>query len=245
VEYLYIVFVNLKLRGFYFLPLHIYDDNSYFGSLSGSGKTVLGNKLKAKYKNKIVVKDLDNLRDEFITKTYDTSKNWGFEDAKYQLFIDNFIQHTKKPLIFVGLNDNNWGENKNLYYNLHATHTYYIDIDDMIVVKQKCMRFLTDELPEMLQKDEQMQKDITGNNPLFVKLTCKNIQRECGTKETIKENKKWKTNYKKQGYTFESREQIYNTVVKILNAALKKKKIKTKNTRKATPAKKNKTLKRR
>ena len=41
---------------------------------SGSGKTFLGNKLKEQFKtknkNKIVVKDLDVLRDEHIKKTY-------------------------------------------------------------------------------------------------------------------------------------------------------------------------------
>lgn len=31
---------------------------------SGSGKTILGNKLKEKFKNKIIVKDLDELLDE-------------------------------------------------------------------------------------------------------------------------------------------------------------------------------------
>ena len=41
---------------------------------SGSGKTTLGNKLKNEFKNKIVVKDLDDLRDEFI-KSYYGKKN--------------------------------------------------------------------------------------------------------------------------------------------------------------------------
>jgi len=41
---------------------------------SGSGKTFLGNQLKEKFGKKIVVKDLDELRDEHIKKTYDTSK---------------------------------------------------------------------------------------------------------------------------------------------------------------------------
>lgn len=40
---------------------------------SGAGKTTLGNKLKEKFKNKIVVKDLDDLRNEFIKKNI-----WGY-----------------------------------------------------------------------------------------------------------------------------------------------------------------------
>lgn len=36
-------------------------------------------------------------------------------------------------------------------------------------------------------------------------------------KKTIKQNNKWKKDYKKQGYKFMSRENIYKSVVKILN----------------------------
>ena len=44
-----------------------------------------------------------------------------------------------------------------------------------------------------------------------------NIERECGTKETLKINKMWEKDYDKQGYKFMSRENIYKSVVKILN----------------------------
>ena len=36
---------------------------------SGSGKTCLGNKLKEYFKSKIIVKDIDDLRRDFIKKT--------------------------------------------------------------------------------------------------------------------------------------------------------------------------------
>jgi hypothetical protein len=104
---------------------------------SGSGKTTLGDKLKKEFGDKIIVKDLDNLRNEFINETYDTSKSWGFEDIKYQKYINNFIKNQKKPLILVGLNDNEWGEDKNLYYNLYSQYNFYIEIDDKIITKQK------------------------------------------------------------------------------------------------------------
>ena len=71
---------------------------------SGSGKTTLGNKLKEHFKSKIVVKDLDILRDEHIKKTYDTSKGWSINEIKYQKFINEYIDKQKKPIIFVGLN---------------------------------------------------------------------------------------------------------------------------------------------
>ena len=107
--------------------------------------------------------------------------------------------------------------NKKLYYNVHSQYNYYIDIDDMLIVKQKCIRFLTDELKNMVTKNKAIIRDITENNEKFVRLIKENIERECGTKETFKINKMWKKDYEKQGYKFMSRENIYKSVVKILN----------------------------
>jgi adenylate kinase family enzyme len=181
---------------------------------SGSGKTTLGNKLKEQFKNNIVVKDLDNLRDEHIKKTYDTSKGWSIDEVKYQKYIDNFINKQKKPLIFVGLNDNPLGI-KNIYYNVHSQYNFYIDIDDKIILKQKCIRFLTDDLPSHI--DNQVINDIMDNNEFFIKQITKLIKNECSMKKMLKLNNKWKRDYKKQNYKFMSRENIYKSVVKILN----------------------------
>lgn len=102
---------------------------------SGSGKTFLGTKLKQHFKNKIVVQDLDNLRDEFI-KSFYGNKSWTYiDEPEYQNYIDNYIKQQKKPIVFVGLNDNTiFGKNKKLYYNVHSQHNYYIDIDDMTLI---------------------------------------------------------------------------------------------------------------
>jgi len=181
---------------------------------SGSGKTFLGNKLKAYFGNKIVVKDLDELRDEHIKKTYDTSKGWSINEVKYQQFIDNYINKQKKPLIFVGLNDNILGT-KNIYYNVHSQYNFYIDIDDKIILKQKCIRFLTDDLPSHL--DNTVIHDIMNNNEIFIKQIIKLIKRECSMNVMVKLNKKWKTHYEKQGYKLMSRENIYASILKILN----------------------------
>ena len=186
----------------------------HISGASGSGKTTLGNKLKEQFKSKIVVKDLDELRDEHIKKTYDTSKGWSVDEVKYQKFIDEYINKQKKPIIFVGLNDNILGT-KNIYYNVHSQYNFYIDIDDKIVLKQKCIRFLTDDLPSHL--DNQVINDIMNNNEFFIKQITKLIKSECSMKEMIKKNKKWKIDYEKQDYKFMSRENIYKSVVKILN----------------------------
>lgn len=185
----------------------------HISGASGSGKTTLGNKLKEQYKSKIIVKDLDNLRDEFIKEFYD-NKNWTYiDEIAYQSYIDNYINKQKKTIIFVGLNDNAiYGKNKNLYYNVHSQHNYYIDIDDMIIVKQKCIRLLNET-----QNDKMAMKDLVEDNEKFVKKFTEAIKIGCSAKLTIKQNNKWKKDYEKQNYKFMSRENIYKSVVKILN----------------------------
>lgn len=179
---------------------------------SGSGKTYLGNKLKEIFGNKIVVKDLDNLRDEHIEKTYNTSKGWSVDEVKYQKYIDDFIKKQKKPIIFVGLNDNHLGIKK-LYYDVHSQHKFYIDIDPKEILKQKCLRMLTEEIPN----DKDAMKDLTENNARFIKGMKFAIDGACNLKNIIKENNKLNKDYKKNGYKFMSRENIFNDVIKILN----------------------------
>jgi adenylate kinase family enzyme len=186
----------------------------HISGASGSGKTTLGNKLKEKFGNQIVVKDLDDLRDEFIKKFYG-NKKWTYINVdQYQKYIDNYIGENKnKPIIFVGLNDNTvFGKNKELYYNLHSQYNYYIKIDDMIIVKQKCIRLLND-----IQNDKMAMNDLVNNNEVFVKMFSNAIKRECSAKETIKMNNKWAKDYKNQGYKFINRENIFKQVSKLLS----------------------------
>lgn len=183
----------------------------HISGVSGSGKTTLGNKLKDKFGNKIIVKDTDDLRDEFIKKFYGNKKWIYVNHIEYQKYINDYVNKQKKPLIFVGLNDNNLG-NKKLYYNLHSSYNYYIKIDDMQVVKQKCLRFFQDVPSDKIAMD-----DLMNNNEHFIKMITQAIKRECGATETIKINKKWNSDYKKQGYKFMSREEIYKEMCKILN----------------------------
>ena len=84
------------------------------------------------------------------------------------------------------------------------------DIDDIIIVKQKCLRLLDD-----IQHDEMAIKDLIENNQLFVKMFSQAIKRECNAKETIKMNNKWKKDYEKQGYKLMPREHIFKNISKI------------------------------
>jgi uridine kinase len=190
----------------------------HISGASGSGKTTLGNRLKQQFKTKIVVKDLDELRDTFIKEFYG-NKNWTYIDEnEYQKYIDNFISKQKKPIIFVGLNDNTiYGKNKSLYYDVHSQHNYYIQLNDMIIVKQKCLRLLND-----IQNDKKAMEDLIYDNKNFIKNFTRQINIECSLEKTIKANDKWKKDYIKQGYKFTSQENIYKSVVKKLRLHLER-----------------------
>jgi uridine kinase len=56
----------------------------HISGASGSGKTTLGNKLKDKLGNKVIIKDLDDLRDEFITNFYGNKKWTYIDEDEYQ-----------------------------------------------------------------------------------------------------------------------------------------------------------------
>ena len=76
----------------------------HISGVSGAGKKTLGNKLTEQFKNKIVVKDIDDLRRDFIKKYYGNKKFDIIDKVEYQKYIDNFVKkHASKPLIFVGL----------------------------------------------------------------------------------------------------------------------------------------------
>lgn len=142
-------------------------------------------------------------------------KGWSIDEVKYQKFIDDFIKKQKKPIIFVGLNDNHFGIKK-IYYNVHAEHNFYIDIDVKEILVQKCLRMLTEEIPN----DKMAMKDLVDNNEKFIKGMKFAIDGACNLKVITKENNKLKKNYEKQDYKLMSRENIYKSVVKILSNKL-------------------------
>ena len=68
--------------------------------------------------------------------------------------------------------------------------------------------------------------DLVNNNDVFIKMFVKSIQKECGFKETKKLNKKWEKDYRKMGYNFLSREDIYINVCNLLDKANKLRNVK-------------------
>ena len=190
---------------------------------SGSGKTTLGNKLKEKFKNKIVVKDLDDLLFEFVMikekSKYPVStilKNWK-ED--YQKYIDKYIKNQNKPIIFVGLNiDMNriiGFRKKELkppkaFYNIHADYKFYIDLPIEQILQQKFFR-QTQKICD--NKEKMFEKWLINPNRV-------NYQLEYLINISLwnKETEKWNKLYKKKNYNFMDKENIYNNIVKLLSS---------------------------
>jgi adenylate kinase family enzyme len=182
---------------------------------SGSGKTTLGTKLKDKFKNKIVVKDIDDLRVKFIKNFYE-NKKWSVIDKDaYQKYIDDYIHKIKKPLIFVGLNNMPWWH-KNHYYNLYTDYKFYIELDDKTIIKQKCIRFLKG--PVNIENHKEAINALINNNKKFLQIITNAIKYECDLKKIIKMNNKWNKDYKNQDYIFMSRLDIYKQVTKLLSS---------------------------
>jgi ABC-type oligopeptide transport system ATPase subunit len=193
----------------------------HISGASGSGKTTLGKKLEKKYGSKIVVKDIDDLRSEFIKEHYG-DKEWQVIDKDaYQKFIDDYVEKINKPLIFVGLNNMFWWH-KDLYYNMHSTYNFYINLDNETILKHKCIRHLTDVLNDITNNEKAINYMIDENKN-FIKSLTEGIKRECNASKIIENNEKWKKDYKKQKYKITSREEIYDSVCKILDKKIKKK----------------------
>lgn len=186
---------------------------------SGSGKTFLGNKLKENFGSKIVVKDLDDLRYEFIINKYGSYKNmWKKKDFiwdkdAYQNWIYEYIKKQKKPIIFVGLNHMPWW-NKDLYYDLQSGINFYIKLTTEKIFEQRCKRFLSDVFEDNFKKTV---KDIIKNETKTIENLQEALKHECSYKEIKDLTDKWNKDYKKQNYKFLSSDKIFNEISKLLS----------------------------
>lgn len=187
---------------------------------SGAGKTTLGEKLIQTFKNNIVVKDLDEFSSQFEKETGLSNDNENYE-KKYQEYINKYIKkNNNKPIVFVGVNNNPWW-NKKLYYNLHSTHCYFIDLDIDTIFIQRCQR-------EIQQYFFGFNKDIMfdniKNNPKkalsIMDFHINNSDGNCNYSGIKKLNDMWRKDYKKQNYIFETRENIYEKVKSIIENKL-------------------------
>ena len=205
---------------------------THISGASGAGKTTLGNKLKAKYGNKIVMKDIDDMRDDFYNSHKKTSapvfiKNYC---RLYQDHMDVFIaKHKNKIIIFVGLNVFINGEElgfkgvnfkPKLRLNTHATRKFYIKLNPEVILKQRYDRNykpLYDNFYKWVMTNQQQLYKQALNDEIAVKKEIIEFATELFQfAETRKDIDRWGEYYKKEGYKFMSRDQIYKAVVKLI-----------------------------
>jgi len=188
---------------------------------SGSGKTTLGNKIKEKLKNKIVVKDLDDLLFEFVMMKEKSKQNTSIILKKwkkeYQKYIDNYIENQNKSIIFVGLNTdlgsfgfrNDKLKPPKAFYNIHADYKFYIDIPVNEILQQKLYRQV---MKICNNKEKWFEKWLN-----YPDKTQQTLNYDINISLWNKETKKWNKLYKKKDYKFMNRENIFIEVIKILN----------------------------
>jgi hypothetical protein len=192
----------------YALVLNVPEPNIiHIAGASGAGKTTLGNRLKASFGDRIVVKDLDDLRDQFIADWYDGERVRDFDRDAYQDYIDNFIRSNKfKPLVFVGLNEMPWWH-KNHFYDLHATDKHYIDLPDVTILRQACRRLLLN-----LANSEQDMQFLVDHNAKFIDNVTQALKDECDMDKIVSNSKRWADAFRAQGYQFSTADEIFNKV---------------------------------
>lgn len=181
---------------------------------SGSGKTTLGARL-AEALPYVLVKDLDDLRDEYIRLRYGGRKWTYLDEEGYQKHIDRFVARatSRGPLVLTGLNDNTiYGKNKRLFYNVHADHRFYIDAPPETILRQRCSRLFLE-----LADDPEALHDLVHNNSRFIQLSTQQIRRHCSLPAVQRESQKVRTQYSKMQYTMLSSQKIYSKIIKILN----------------------------
>jgi len=212
---------NSMIGGRSILPISNQQIIIHISGPSGSGKTTLGNKLIDKFGDKIIVKDVDDLREEFIEHAYGRSgiiQGKKIDKENYQKFIDNFVKkHSqRKPIVFVGLNHMPWWHKK-LYYNLHSDYNFYIVLNSDIIFKQKCGRFFN---PLCSADRDSVMDDFMKNKSDALRNILSGLESECDYKLSNEYLNMWNRDYKQQGYKFMSREKIFAEVSKIIRKAL-------------------------
>ena len=179
---------------------------------SGVGKTTLGRHLKSEFGDQIVVKDLDDLRAEFIAARYHGEPFSVFDKESFQAYVDNFVTSRQfRPLVLVGLNEMPRHQ-RGQVYNVHATHKYYVTLDDETVVQQKCKRFLSG-----LANSKSDMEFLVERNDKYLTNVGRALQDECGLEQTIAMNAEWAKSHESQGYEFVPRKDIGRVVSDVLN----------------------------
>jgi thiol-disulfide isomerase/thioredoxin len=202
---------DLTLSGGASLVIHI-------TGVSGSGKSYMGNALKAKFGDRVMVVDLDKLRDQFLLEHYGQAGFTTIDFQAYQNYLHQFIAQVSQPLVFVGLNDNTrYGKEgeTHLYYDLAPTHSYMIDVDARSVVKQKCLRLMQE-----IVADEGAMSDLVNRNEHFLDRFTWAVRHECSLASVQTDIVNLKRDYERLGYHVLPRDTVLSQVIGLLQAVV-------------------------
>jgi len=205
---------------------------------SGAGKTTLGKKLKKHFGNKIVVRDLDDIRDKF--KKYHLRKNTSFQSFKknfkknYQNFLDNYIKKYKKPIIITGINtyiNNEYFEYKHHLWhakyklNTHTNYKFCINISPNETLKQRWYReydmYMKYICKDLKKSKERLYNVYAKNKNVTIGDINEDFKWIFSYSLHKKHIKNWNTFYKNEGYDFLTRKEIFKVCKKIIKKNIK------------------------
>ena len=174
----------------------------HISGCQGAGKTTIGNKLKEKYNEKIHIKDLDDLRNEFSQQK---------EITNYQEFINLFIEkHNDKPLILTGLTAEkclgNMDNDDETFYVIDTKYKYFIDNDE--ILKQRFFR----QVSKLYERKEIFYEQWQKNNSDIQKKLFRFINLE----QWLKNNISCKKIHKENNYKFLDNDKIIQKVSKLI-----------------------------
>lgn len=109
-------------------------------------------KLKKIFEKTTIIKNLNELKKEYIKKNYGEKKYYYFEEKKYQNYIYKYIEENlNKSMIFIGFNFD--VKNPKRYYDLKTTQKYVINIDVKIIMKEKINKLFCEYLTKIKNKE--------------------------------------------------------------------------------------------
>ena len=177
---------------------------------SGSGKTTLGNQLKQIFGDKIVVTDLDDLRNEFLSiQSY-------FTTERFQEYIYSFIAKQTTPIIFTGINTKqevltNPFKTQECY-DLESTYTFCILINLDVLYKRRFERFFSFSM----ENKDFIISQMMSNEEEAMSFLKSDLQKQCSFNETKKIHEFITQLYLKKKYTFLSYDDLYYKIYDII-----------------------------
>lgn len=207
----------------------------HISGASDPGKSFVGQKLNEKFKDAIVVRDLGELWQNYISIQRSTGVSIDdFFDgilSGYQTYIDDFIKdNNSKPIIFIGINVFVQGEKQpymgrtrdlpNIFFDLHADYKFYIDMPINKIIKQNFNSEFSKIVNWLRSDKEYFLRDMLKDVHTTHQQISDDFQKQLfsiNPDEWRIMASKWSSFYSGQNYVFLPLDKIYDSTVMILN----------------------------